>query len=141
MTAVMFTAVRDGHVVQFAYDPAVVATIKQTVPSYARAWRPATKTWLIDPFWAPVLADTLRCYGHTITGLDDRRRDDRQCDCGGDADWARTLFRRVGPIRRGPVFRALSRILHPDTATGDTQLQRELNTAHAELSTHRKESA
>jgi hypothetical protein len=141
MTAVMFTAGPDGHVVRFAYDPTVVAAIKATVPSYARAWRPATRTWLIDPSWAPVLADTLRCYGHTVTGLDDRRRGDRQCDCGGDTDWARTLFPRVGPTRYGPVFRALSRVLHPDTASGDVRLQRELNTAHAELLTQRKESA
>jgi hypothetical protein len=141
MTTVMFTPSPDGHIVRFAYDPTIVATIKQTVPSYARAWRPATRTWLIDSGWASVLADTLRVLGHTVTGLDDPRRDDRRCDCGGDAGWARALFRRVGPTRAGLVFRALSRILHPDTDTGDTQLQRELNAAHAELLTDRKESA
>ncbi len=141
MTVVMFTPGSGGHVVRFAYDPAVVATIKATVPSYARSWQPATRTWLIDPGWAPVLADTLRCYGHTITGLDDRRRDDRRCDCGGDTGWARTLFRAVGPTRHGPVYRALSRVLHPDTDSGDVQLQRELDAAHAELLPQRKDPA
>jgi hypothetical protein len=30
MTTVMFSPGLDGHVVAFAYDPAIVATIKQT---------------------------------------------------------------------------------------------------------------
>jgi hypothetical protein len=136
VTAVLFTPASDGHTVRFAYDPAVVAAIKQTVPGYARSWHPHSHTWLVDPFWAPVLADTLQALGHTVTGLQPAQR-----QAHGDADWARALFKRVGPQRYGPVYRALSRILHPDTATGDTRLQRELNTAHAELSTDRKESA
>ena len=71
--------------------------------------------------------------GFLITGIE---------SAGGDlSDWARILFRRVGPARAGPVFRSLSRGLHPDVATGDAQLQRELNAAHAELVTERKESA
>ena len=140
MTTVRFTPGLDEHVVRFAYDPAVVEAIKEIVPSYARSWRPATRTWLIDPNWAPVLADTLRTYGHTVTGLDDHHRGDRQCDHRGDADWARILFRRVGPNRAGAVFRSLSRILHPDTTTGSTDLQRELNLAHAEIS-QRKDPA
>ena len=142
MTTIRFTPGPDGHTVQFAYNRAVVELIKQTVPGYARSWSPERRVWLIDPFWAPVLADTLRMYGHTVVGLDDHHRDDRDrhCHSGGDADWARMLFRRVGPARAGPVFRSLSRILHPDVATGDTQLQRELNLAHAEIA-QRKDPA
>jgi hypothetical protein len=50
------------------------------------------------------------------------------------AQWAHALLRRVGPLRREPVFRALTRILHPDNpATGDAVLQRELNTARDQL--------
>ena len=51
MTTVRFTPGLDEHVVRFAYDPAVVEAIKEIVPSYARSWRPATRTWLIDPNW------------------------------------------------------------------------------------------
>jgi hypothetical protein len=142
VTAVIFTPGPDGgwHTVRFAYDPGVVAVIKQTVPGYARSWKPQSHTWRVDPSWVPVLADMLRVLGHSVTGLDGRRHDDRARD-RGDADWARALFRRVGPQRHATVYRALSRILHPDTDTGDTALQRELNAAHAELSTNRKESA
>ena len=109
------------------------------MPGHARSWRPHTKTWLVDPFWAPILADTLRVLGHSVTGLDGRRRDDRARDCG-DADWARALFRRVGPGRHASVYRALSKVLHSDIG-GDDRIQQELNDAHAELSTDRKESA
>jgi hypothetical protein len=134
MTTVRFTPGLDGHVVAFAYHPAAVGLIKQTVPGYARSWGPHRRVWIVDPAWAHILADTLRCYGHTVVGLDAPRQTH-----AGDADWARALFRRVGPSRAGPVFRSLSRILHPD-AGGDTQLQRELNAAHAEIS-QRKDPA
>ena len=68
--------------------------------------------------------------GYLVSGLESANH------AGGDtAGWARTLFRRVGPARAEPVFRSLTRILHPDNPTTvDTQLQRELNAARAELS-------
>ena len=128
MTAVRFTPGLDGTIVAFNYDPAVVATIKQTVPAHARSWHPREKLWTIEAGWAPVLAATLRDYGHTVTGLDEPPPRHR------DHDWAKMLFRRVGPARAGPVFRSLSKILHPDAASGDAQLQRELNAAHQEIS-------
>jgi hypothetical protein len=36
-------------------------------------------------------------------------------------------------MRVTPVYRALSRVVHPDTATGDTRLQQELNDAYGDL--------
>ena len=55
--------------------------------------------------------------------------------------WAQLIFNRVGHSRSYEIYRALSRCLHPDVG-GDTELQRELNAAYAELSTRqRKESA
>ncbi len=137
MTSVVFTPGLDGHTIRFPYDPTVVAAIKATVPSYARSWNPHTRAWLIGPFWASVLADTLRCHGHTVTGL----RSPPRYVHTDDSDWARMLFRRVGPNRAGPIFRSLSRILHPDVAGGDAQLQRELNLAHAELSQRKDDPA
>ena len=48
--------------------------------------------------------------------------------------WAHALFRQVGLDRREPVFRALTRVLHPDNqSTGDNTLQRQLNDAYGEL--------
>ena len=134
--AVRFEQHGERYIVRFAYDPSLVALVK-TVPSYARSWRPTGKVWLVDRFYAEQLARDMAALGYLVTGLEpeERHSDDR-------ANWARALFRRVGPARAGPAFRALSRVLHPDNAaTGDTQLQRELNAAHAEISTTRKEPA
>jgi hypothetical protein len=44
-------------------------------------------------------------------------------------DWAHSLFRAVGPDRAEAVYKALSRVLHPDTPTGDHQLMQQLNEA------------
>lgn len=71
----------------------------------------------------------MRCAGSaTIIGLD---LEPSPCDHDA-AHWARILFKRVGPARTSAVYRALSRCLHPDVG-GDTDLQRELNDAYAEL--------
>ena len=107
---------------------------------YARSWDPHNRCWYIDGFdWALILAATLKNHGHVVVGLEPPPQ---QRQRGDDANWARQMFHAVGSSRHGPVYRALSRVLHPDTPTGDTQLQRELNEAHAEISTNnRRESA
>ncbi len=48
---------------------------------------------------------------------------------GTEPQWAQIMFRRVGHHGADAVYRALSRVLHPDSPTGDTSLQRELNEA------------
>lgn len=120
-----------GHcTVSFAYDPELVALMK-TVPTYARTWSPSTKRWHLDTEFANELADTLRRLGHHVIGLDPGSP---SCSPQSDAsEWAYQLFRRVGPTRQRAAFRALSRVLHPDTPTGDKQLQQELNDAHAQV--------
>ena len=137
MTAVRFERRGGMYAVTFTYDAGLVELLKLTVPSYARKWVPARREWHIESVYAKQFADTVRGIGHTVVGLEEPR-------CGHDADpavWARLLFHRVGPTRRSAVYRALSRCLHPDTATGDKELQQELNDAHAELSSQRKKSA
>lgn len=117
-----------------AYDPEVVDLIK-TVPSFARSWNPDTREWFISPTYAKGLAVDLVASGHRVVGPSGRRVAGLEPDVGVGADWARLLLHRVGPTRAKAVFRSLSRVLHPDNAaTGDTQLQRELNAAHAEMS-------
>jgi hypothetical protein len=94
------------------------------------------REWLVEDAFAVQLADTMRRFGCTVVGLEAPRCDD------DPAAWARALFRRVGPSRAEPVFRSLTRVLHPDNAeTGDTQLQRELNAARAELTSRRNSAA
>jgi hypothetical protein len=136
VTAVIINPTGDGrHSVRFKYDPTVVATIKHTVPGYARAWSAHTRCWFIDPDWSHVLAAELRRHGHTVTGVDEPPP--RQVH-HNDANWAHALFRRCGSARTEPVFKALTRVLHPDVAiTGDTTLMRELIDARNELSTEK----
>jgi hypothetical protein len=134
--AVRFERHGDQYVLRFAYDPNLVALVK-TVPAYARSWRPTGKVGLVDRFYAEQLARDMAALGYLVTGLEPQKR-----ESDDSANWARALFCRVGPARARPVFRALSRALHPDNAaTGVAQLQLELNAAHAEISTNRKESA
>lgn len=130
MSTVLFTRRGATYTVRFRYDPAVVELLKTAVPGYARDWNPATKEWTVNTGHAERLAQALRATGHQVVGLEPPPPPTN----GGDPlDWARVLFTRVGPTRREPVFRALTKILHPDAATGDTTLQRELNLARDQL--------
>lgn len=125
-TAVRFERTSGGqYALTFTYDATLIAIVK-TVPSCARTWDPTRKLWFVAGGYAEQVAHDMAALGYLIVGLQ---------PVGGDqTEWARALFARVGHARAGPVFRSLSRILHPDNgATGDAQLQRELNAAHAEL--------
>ena len=124
-TAVRFERHGGDYAVRFAYDATLVAIVK-AVPACARSWDPARKLWFVAGGYAEQVAHDMAALGYLIVGLK---------PIGGDqTEWARALFARVGHARAGPVFRSLSRILHPDNgATGDAQLQRELNAARAEL--------
>jgi hypothetical protein len=51
--------------------------------------------------------------------------------------WAKLLFQAVGPDRAEAVYRALAKVLHPDTPTGDTRLQQQLNAAYSKLNGRR----
>ncbi len=136
-TAVRFEQCGYQYRISFRYDPALIDLIK-SLPSYARSWDPTHRVWLVDEDYAEMLADDLTAYGYTVLGLQQRAQ---QCHADDASDWARVLFRRVGPARHGPVFRSLCKVLHPDVATGDTALMRELLEAHTELTDDRKESA
>ena len=68
--------------------------------------------WLRD-----YVVSVMRQRGHTVTGIKTPRAQPRG---DGAPNWARSLFAAVGRDRAEPVFRALTRILHPDNrATGD----------------------
>jgi hypothetical protein len=128
MSTVIFQRRGTTYTVRFRYDPTLVELLKTAVPSHARNWDPATKEWTVDAGHAKRLASTLRATGHQVIGLDP---DPPRTDSGTDpSQWARILFHRVGPTRREPVFRVLTKVLHPDNpVTGDTAIQKELNAA------------
>lgn len=127
MTAVRFESHGHTYSVCFAYNPAVVQLLKDTVPGYARKWAPGRKEWEVDTKWVESLAAAFRSAGHTVVGIEQKSRN------ADTSQWARLLFTRVGPHRHAAVYRALSRCLHPDTPTGSTELQRELNDARSRI--------
>ena len=116
----------DPTSVRFTYDADLVSLLKCVVPSHARKWEPATKTWWINRAFINTLIDHFEALGiHVIQETPPTR----QC-----ADWAGELFRAVGHQRINPVHRALTKVLHPDNAeTGDTELQRQLNDARQQI--------
>ena len=132
-----------GYDVQFAFDRQVVELIKQTVPSSCRTWSQARRRWFVDATWAPMLAAELRRRGHTVVGLEEQRRErrDQRAQHHDGRGWADSLFTAVGPERAAPVYRALSKVLNPDVATGDTTLQRQLNDAYAEITASTRRTA
>lgn len=127
MTAIRFERrSADDYTVRFPYDREVVELVK-TVPRWARTWNAVTKQWTVDSLYVPELADELRALGHTIVGIGGEKKRNNDTDAPGA--WAHMLFTAVGPSRAGAVHRALTKVLHPDTATGDTALQQQLNDA------------
>jgi hypothetical protein len=130
MSTVLFACHGATYTVRFRYDPTLVELLKAAVPGYARTWNPAAKEWTVDAGHAPQLASALRATGHQVVGLDPPPP--RDVPGADNTQWARILFRRVGPNRRDPVFRALTKVLHPDVG-GDHSLMQELNQAREQL--------
>ena len=124
------------YIVRFAYDPRLVDLIK-TVPRYYRSWNPTLRQWRVSVVYARTLANSMRQLGCTVVGLDqhERERADPPPHSHGRTPRHNTfdlLFERVGHHRAEPVFRALTRVLHPDVG-GDTELMKELNNARDRL--------
>ncbi|MBZ4580995.1 hypothetical protein GBP75_23215 [Mycobacterium avium subsp. hominissuis] len=110
----------------FRYDPDIVEAIK-TLPSWDREYDPSRKQWTIENAdAASELASTLADIGCNVTGL-------TPAAPVGEIQWAVELFKAVGPQRADAVARALTKVLHPDTPTGSTRLQQQLNDAKAQL--------
>lgn len=139
------------YAVWFRYDPDLIELIKLAVPSGHRSWDSSKKRWSVSVKYAEQLADDMRELGYTVIGIEapGMRRSKASWEPPPwesssskpppqppppKPDWAKLLFTRVGDHRVDPVFRALTRVLHPDNAeTGDKELQQELNKARNEL--------
>jgi hypothetical protein len=119
-----------NYTLKFTYDPNLVDFIKSTVSSSFRIYDPSAKSWfLIDPSdVVNVKAYAIRL-GYQV--IDNHRKSEpvRRCD----HDWATMQFEWVGPTRHTAVYRALSKVLHPDTATGDHTLMVALSNAKNKL--------
>ncbi|MCI4674784.1 hypothetical protein [Candidatus Mycolicibacterium alkanivorans] len=126
MTTIHIRETDGRYEFRFPYSPDVIGIIK-TAPAYSREWDPARKRWLIDigPDASAVI-DLLVDHGHTVVGLPEQRR------TADSATWAEELLTACPPHIREQVYRALTKVLHPD-AGGTTKLQQELNDARQHL--------
>jgi hypothetical protein len=72
-----------------------------------------------------------------------RRHDDPEpATEAADRSWAVVLMEAVGPQRREAVFRALTRVLHPDVTGGDNTLQQQqLNEARDAFNTEERNAS
>jgi hypothetical protein len=77
--------------------------------------------------FGPLPASAIKRAGHPTVGIEEP-----QPRGVGAADPFAALFELVGPERHEPVFKALTKILHPD-AGGDGRLQQQLNDARDQL--------
>lgn len=117
--------------VRFQYDPTLVELLKDTVPPSCRRWSTDDKTWTVtEAYFVKAFAKHARTRGHTISGaFSGDEQQSRKASTPAPVGWAEALFDAVGPTRREVVFRVLTRVLHPDVATGSEQLMKDLNNA------------
>lgn len=134
-----------GWDIKFAYDPDVVTHVKAVKPEQ-RSYDPASKVWTVIDYIATwSLARRLEAHGHTVISDVDDLCTHRQAPPpppaperpAAIAPWAEALLDAVGSERHDAVFKALARVLHPDTTTGDPLLMRDLNAARDRLAVTR----
>lgn len=111
--------------VAFRYHAALVDMVKASCPPWCdRWWDAETRCWWIDPHGYGYVAEAFRREGVVIT-----ENGDEVTPTAEETAWADALFAAVGPERIEAVFRALTRVLHPDAPTGNHDLMQQLNRA------------
>ena len=131
MTAVLIDPTADGltYRVSFTYDPDVVELIK-SLPQRTRRWDKQAGVWRVKASHIDRLTELLQANGCRVIG--GRRR-----SAAAVTQWADALYAAVGPQRADQVHRALTKVLHPDAATGDNQLMQQLNVARDRMAAAR----
>ncbi len=136
MTTITVTGPEDpfsiygGAEVRFPYNRELVDLLKAHVPYDEREWDPDRKVWTV---WAASLyLDAFLSgaiyYGHEVLDLR-KKQETPPPPQEPSPSWADALFQAVGPERANAVYRALSRVLHPDTEHGDHELMVQLTDA------------
>ncbi|TXI55920.1 hypothetical protein [Mycolicibacter arupensis] len=116
--------------IAFRFDYAVKDAVKN-IPT-AR-WNPDRKVWTVDDDLGLALKDELEPWAAFVKWVcPEPQRQSYSFPFGTSPvpttmpDPFAAVFAAVGDERRDAVFRALSKVLHPDVATGDTELMRQL---------------
>src|SRR5262245_49429136 len=139
MTQVHFKKIGSRYQVRFSYDPQLVDHIKASVPSWARSYDPASKTWTItDRGYALKFGkDCASGNVHQVVGLEEDEEKTRKAPPlpppkAPQRNWADELLSRCSPEQRTSLYRALAKVLHADVG-GDHALMQELNEARNKL--------
>ena len=128
-----------AYAVRFAYNARMVGVVKELPYSYRR-WDSVDRCWYVELWAVDELVGKFRRHAWTPTFL--RRHDDPEpATEAADRSWAVVLMEAVGPQRREAVFRALTRVLHPDVTGGDTTLQQQLNEARDAFNTEERNAS
>ena len=113
--------------VNFRYDPDAVALIKDVVPSHARSWEAATKTWRVDYPMKAVLESAFQSAGHEVvhgdgpapvvvaTLVDFFKAESDEYDAKAKAS---AILSDIPAQHQGKVFRAMAKQLYPDLYRG-----------------------
>jgi hypothetical protein len=123
VAVILFTTLDDDYsTVEFLYDPRAVEIMK-SVPVHR--WDAAHKLWTTESSWVHLLAKRFHDKGFPVA-IDEELwtpPDPKKLSAPMLA-----LFDALPAHLRGPAYRALSKVLHPD-AGGDTELMKQLNQA------------
>lgn len=140
MTAIYIRTGIIGDVdVSFRYNEQVVDLIK-LIPAHSRSYDPATKVWtILDQAEAKIFIREASALGFEV--VDSRKASKAKANAGSGskarastpkppaADWAAAMFQQIpDDALRQKVYRALAKVLHPDTG-GNAELFRQLTDA------------
>ncbi|GAC1569975.1 MAG: hypothetical protein NVS3B18_01640 [Candidatus Dormibacteria bacterium] len=119
------------------FAPYEMRELLKSFPCSERKWSPTERCWVVSGWIVNPMADALRAAGCTVYVTRADGSPYEQPKPGGThgrratpaPDWASVLLNAVGSDRRERVYRALSRVLHPDVETGSHELMQQLNAA------------
>ncbi len=108
--------------VRFHYDQRIVDMMRTVPRAY---WNPHARAWLVPTAYGCFLESVLNgCPVRWEPGTGPYAQTP-PTPAEPDGRWAEALFAAVGPAWADAVFRALTRVLHPDVG-GDADLMRDL---------------
>jgi hypothetical protein len=123
VVVILITTLDDDYsTVTFRYDPRAVEIMK-SVPVHR--WNGQDKEWTTETSWVQLLAKRFHDNGYSVAVDGDLWSPP---DIKALSSPILSLFDALPAHLKQPVYRALSKVLHPDVG-GDTELMKELNKA------------
>lgn len=126
MTQPTITRTHDGRaVLRFPYDQWLVESLKDSIPSHARAYDPVERTWTVTPAYVAVAVQLMLAVfpdvdlvDQSSTGSSDR------APHAGDAYRVLHLLPSAPPELVTAAHRCLAKLNHPDRGGSTVTMQR-----------------